>query len=114
MEMVMTLTAKEEAARLVWLEYCASGKKPADIPANPDVVYADEGWAGWCDWLACNDIPGPGDAKRPTDDQYIAHACKQYCSDEIEIDDEPDLSHGDDGCWVQAWVWVRDRDILDQ
>ena len=27
-----------------WLEYCASSKKPTDIPANPNVVYADAGW----------------------------------------------------------------------
>jgi hypothetical protein len=33
-----------------WLDYCASGKKPADIPDRPDIVYADE-WKGWDDFL---------------------------------------------------------------
>lgn len=27
--------------------------------------------------------------------------------DELEIDDDAKLSEGDDnGCWVQAWMWV--------
>jgi hypothetical protein len=53
-----------------WYEYCKSGKKPDDIPTNPNSVYAnkrkgDEGiiqntntaveeqgeWRGWADWL---------------------------------------------------------------
>ena len=34
-----------------WHDYCKSGKKPADIPANPNNVYANDGWAGWGDWL---------------------------------------------------------------
>src|SRR5215204_6435321 len=33
-----------------WFEYCKSGNKPDDIPANPNVVYEDE-WTGWPDWL---------------------------------------------------------------
>jgi hypothetical protein len=34
-----------------WERYCKSGKKPADIPARPDHVYANNGWAGYGDWL---------------------------------------------------------------
>jgi superfamily II DNA or RNA helicase len=34
-----------------WRKYCKSGKKPADIPANPDVVYGETGWSSWGDWL---------------------------------------------------------------
>ena len=34
-----------------WLDYCKSGKKPTDIPANPQNVYASDGWSGWGDWL---------------------------------------------------------------
>ena len=33
-----------------WRDYCKSGKKPADIPANPPQVYKKE-WNGWRDWL---------------------------------------------------------------
>jgi len=34
-----------------WLTYCKSGKKPNDIPSNPQQVYAQLGWAGTADWL---------------------------------------------------------------
>jgi hypothetical protein len=34
-----------------WLAYCKSGKKPDDIPSNPNKVYADAGWVSWPDWL---------------------------------------------------------------
>jgi superfamily II DNA or RNA helicase len=39
-----------------WRTYCKSGKKPEDIPATPHVVYADDGWAGWGDWLGTGRI----------------------------------------------------------
>jgi hypothetical protein len=34
-----------------WIEYCASGRRPANIPSNPNRTYAEEGWLGWGDWL---------------------------------------------------------------
>jgi Phage-integrase repeat unit len=34
-----------------WLRYCKSGKKPVDIPAAPRWMYANDGWAGFGDWL---------------------------------------------------------------
>ena len=39
-----------------WREYCKSGKKPADIPADPSAVYADAGWAGLGDWLGTGTV----------------------------------------------------------
>lgn len=34
-----------------WAEYCKSGEKPKDIPANPRSVYDGKGWVDWGDWL---------------------------------------------------------------
>jgi superfamily II DNA or RNA helicase len=34
-----------------WKSFCKSGEKPDDIPANAALVYRDEGWMGWGDWL---------------------------------------------------------------
>jgi hypothetical protein len=34
-----------------WKKYCASGRKPKDIPANPNLIYADTGWSNYSDWL---------------------------------------------------------------
>jgi superfamily II DNA or RNA helicase len=41
-----------------WLAYCKSGKKPADIPTNSNVVYAEDGWAGMGDWLGTDNRRG--------------------------------------------------------
>ena len=37
--------------KLAWPQYCRSGKKPVDIPAEPRRVYAGKGWVTWGDWL---------------------------------------------------------------
>jgi superfamily II DNA or RNA helicase len=34
-----------------WRAYVRSGKKPTDIPSNPSLVYGNDGWSGWGDWL---------------------------------------------------------------
>jgi hypothetical protein len=33
--------------------------RPADVPGNPNVTYADEGWVSWKDWL------GDGEGQPP-------------------------------------------------
>lgn len=39
-----------------WRDYVASDKKSADIPANPEAVYAKSGWIGWGDWLGTDRV----------------------------------------------------------
>ena len=34
-----------------WDVYCTSGKKPKDIPANPNRDYKSKGWTNWGDFL---------------------------------------------------------------
>jgi superfamily II DNA or RNA helicase len=43
-------------SRAEWIDYCKSGKKPADIPIAPNAVYAETGWAGMGDWLGTGTI----------------------------------------------------------
>ena len=49
--------AREYARRLglrnreEWQRHVKSGKKPPDIPANPNQTYRDDGWRGYGDWL---------------------------------------------------------------
>jgi superfamily II DNA or RNA helicase len=38
-------------SKTAWEGYCRSGKRPGDIPSNPQQVYAKTGWAGYSDWL---------------------------------------------------------------
>ena len=44
-----------------WLKYCKGdlsekGLKPDDIPSNPNVVYKDQGWLGFGDWLGTGSV----------------------------------------------------------
>ena len=39
-----------------WREYCKSGKKPADIPANPIHAYAKPVGPAWGDWLGTGTV----------------------------------------------------------
>jgi superfamily II DNA or RNA helicase len=34
-----------------WKNYCKTGEKPANIPANPYGTYSKKGWISWIDWL---------------------------------------------------------------
>lgn len=39
-----------------WFEYCDSGKRPKNIPYNPDRVYKNKGWKSYPDWLGFSKI----------------------------------------------------------
>jgi superfamily II DNA or RNA helicase len=46
-----------------WVEFCASGSRPSDIPSNPPVTYHTY-WQGWRDWL------GTGQARNARSARY--------------------------------------------
>ena len=52
-EFVCNLQLKNLAERN---EYCASGNKPSDIPANPHGVYKNKGWVSWGHWIGTGSI----------------------------------------------------------
>lgn len=35
---------------------------------------------------------------------------RDQADDDLEIDDYPEVSAGDNGVWVQAWIWVPFKD----
>lgn len=43
------------AGQREWRLYCASGRKPDDIPVAPDAAYGDQ-WYSWGDWLGTGNI----------------------------------------------------------
>jgi hypothetical protein len=47
-----------------WYEYCKSGKKPEDIPSNPDKKYKTE-WKGMGDWLGTGHLAPKNRVYRP-------------------------------------------------
>jgi hypothetical protein len=46
-------------SQVEWIDYCMSGKKPKDIPSNPNKTYAKAGWSGFGDWLGTGRVRGP-------------------------------------------------------
>ena len=51
---------REEFCKQAWFKYIATHDTPDDIPARPDLVYANEGWRGWKDWIGLTDSKGKG------------------------------------------------------
>lgn len=48
-----------------------------------------------------------------TDDQVREKARDLHGSTEVEVDADAELSVGDDGTWVQAWVFVPKHEMED-
>ena len=46
-----------------WRVYCRSGKRPADIPTNPNRIYKKE-WTTWGDWLGTGTLSPTEISKR--------------------------------------------------
>ena len=38
-------------ARAEWEAWCKGGKRPPNVPPDPQAAYADAGWVGWRHWL---------------------------------------------------------------
>jgi len=62
----------------------------------------------------CQDCGGDG-VIAPTDEEVIAACVNKYCgrlSDgDVDYDDKPTVSRGDDGAYVQAWLYVRFSEV---
>jgi superfamily II DNA or RNA helicase len=48
-----------------WREFSRSGKRPEEIPAAPDRVYAGKGWVNWGDWLGTGRVANQNRIYRP-------------------------------------------------
>jgi superfamily II DNA or RNA helicase len=55
-----TLNLKSSSS---WVEFCTSGKRPSDIPSNPQFTYSLD-WQGWRDWL------GTGQTRNAPSNRY--------------------------------------------
>lgn len=58
-------------------------------------------------------LPIPPEAQSAADHRRhtVEAAREQYGSDDIEVDEDAIISEGEDGDFVQAWVWVpREED----
>jgi hypothetical protein len=55
-----------------------------------------------CHWANIN-------RPRASEDEVV-RARKLYQTDDVEIDTDTRTSVGDDGKWIQAWVWLPKED----
>lgn len=47
-------------------------------------------------------------------DKYPDYAADVATNDDLEVDDSPLYSYGEDGVWVSAWVFVRHPETEDE
>jgi superfamily II DNA or RNA helicase len=108
-----------------WEEYSKSGKKPNDIPRNPNKHYKDKGWVSWGDWLGTYTIAVFKRKFRPfnearefarslhlsgKDDWYKYYKNNKLPSD---IPTNPSKSYQDKG-WVSWGDWFGTNTIAVQ
>ena len=55
----LRLTSQEE-----WEEWCKSGQRPSNVPADPSQVYKGKGWVSWPDWMGYQYTKGDENKKR--------------------------------------------------
>jgi hypothetical protein len=103
-----------------WRDYCASGKKPADIPANASRVYAKAGWVGWGNWLGTGRVPNRGRKFRHFVNARAfvrklglksGNEWRDYCSSGERLPDipsNPDAVYRRDG-WLSWADWLGTR-----
>ena len=100
-----------------WVSYCRLGRLPVDIPANPNQVYAHNGWNGIGDWLGTGNI---GNAQRTFRKFDLAKnfarklklknakQWKNYCINNklpIDIPTNPSRTYADEG-WTGFGDWL--------
>jgi len=83
-----------------WRKWKNSGKKPEDIPANPDGTYKNKGWISWGNFLGTGNI-GKGTFKQFTDARKFvrklglknAEGWRKYCGNGKKPEDIPGHPH---------------------
>jgi hypothetical protein len=99
-----------------WIEYCKSGKKPADIPNAPQSVYSNDGWSGIDDWLGTGKLAPRLQYRSFKKARAFVHGLglksgaewKEYCKSgkkPADIPAKPDNGYANDG-WAGMGDWL--------
>jgi len=121
---VRTLNLK---GRVEWREYRKSGKKPDDIPSNPNLIYKNKGWVNLGDWLGTGNISDRERTKNflPfTDAKKFTHSLRlksqtewfEYCKSDNKPENmpiKPNQSYKNKG-WKNWGDWLGTGRIADQ
>ena len=99
-----------------WRVYCRSGKRPADVPTNPDKIYKKE-WISWGDWFGTGIIAFRGRKYRSfSEARKFTRSLKlkkqsdwlDYCKSGEKPDDipaSPEVVYKNKG-WKNLGVWL--------
>ena len=101
---------------LAWSKYCASGKKPIDIPALPERSYSDE-WESYSEWLGNQNISNnkKGFLEYKKAKEFVhqlrlnsSNEWRKYCNSGKRPDNipySPDKAYLNKG-WVSWYAWL--------
>ena len=105
-----------------WNEYCKSGVKPSDIPANPHNTYLNKGWKNYGDWLGTGFISNKNkeflnfqEAKKYAISLNLTSAkqWKEFCKSRKKpnnIPANPDTTYKNNG-WISYGDWLGTGNI---
>ena len=60
------------AGKVEWDVWCKEGRRPPNVPSNPDKIYKDGGWQGWGHWLGTGNLNGGKKNFLPFDEALCA------------------------------------------
>eukprot|EP00898_Chlorokybus_atmophyticus_P006938 jgi/Chlat1/7245/Chrsp58S06888 len=92
-EYVWTLTIKSEPT---YAEWSKSGGRPRDIPACPHLVYKDQGWLSWADFLGT--AKGQLSKPRPILNKHAPEGVRPYA----------------EACQLVRWVGLKHKRDYDE
>ena len=107
-----------------WSKYCQSGKKPADIPTHPHIIYSQAGWLNWGDWFGTGRIADQLREHRPFKNaRAYVHRLGlksqaewvKYCKSgkkPTDIPSSPEVVYAEAG-WVGIGDWLGTGAVAD-
>jgi superfamily II DNA or RNA helicase len=108
-----------------WFTYCKSEKKPGNIPTTPNIIYKNNGWVNWGDFLGIENYRGNNIDWLPfkearafireiglknVNDWYEFSRSEKLPSD---IPKSPEFAYKDDG-WRGIGDWIGTDKVADQ
>ncbi|MFM2199931.1 MAG: hypothetical protein RLZZ505_3363 [Verrucomicrobiota bacterium] len=102
-----------------WRQFCKNSLPP-DIPANPDRVYADNGWIGYGDWLGTGTVATSRRKYRSFNEaRTFAHSLglkgvaewREFCKGSLKDKGSlpPDIPSKPDNCYLKSgWAGYGD------
>jgi hypothetical protein len=105
-----------------WLDYCKSGRKPQNIPSNPNWTYKNMGWLSYGDWFGTGYIALRDRVYMPFNQARTfvrglglnnMNEWREYCKSGMKPDSIPfnaDKTYKKDG-WVSYGDWLGTGNI---